>query len=144
MTWKVRVTVKGYQSDESEEPIEVVSTGECRYQSGRYYVLYEEIDEGENGVSGITRNMLKIEASGKHVELVKKGIINAVMVFDQEQAATSFYETPYGKILMEINTCQMNFLNREDKLELELGYILNMNHQPVSQNRIAIIVERMS
>ena len=82
MTWKVRVTVKGYQSDVSEEPIEVVSKGECRFQSGKYYILYEEIDEGENGDSGITRNMLKIEESGRHVELVKKGVVNAVMVFD--------------------------------------------------------------
>lgn len=144
MTWKVRVTVKGYQSDVSEEPIEVVSKGECRFQSGKYYILYEEIDEGENGDSGITRNMLKIEESGRHVELVKKGVVNAVMVFDQEQAASSFYETPYGKILMEINTYHINFINQEDKLEVELGYILNMNHQPVSKNRIAIIAERVS
>lgn len=144
MTWKVRVTVKGYQDDGSGEAVEMVSVGNCRLQGGTYYLLYDEVDEGENGESGITKNLLKIAQNGRHVELVKKGMINTVMVFDQEQLEASVYETPYGKFLLEINTCQMGFCIREDRLELELGYILNLNHQPVSKNYITIIARRIS
>lgn len=143
MTWKVRVTVKGYPDDGTGEAVELVSTGVLRLQGKTYYVLYEEVDEEENGDSGITKNMLKIEKNGKYAELVKKGMINAVMVFDTEQPAASVYETPYGRFLMEINTCQLDFRNLENRLELELFYILNLNHQPVSKNRITIIAERI-
>lgn len=137
------MTVKGYPDGAAEEAIEIVSTGVCRLQGETYYVLYEEIDEEESGDSGITKNMLKIEKDGRYAELVKKGILNAVMVFDKEQPAASVYETPYGRFLMEINTCQLDFRNKEDRLELKLLYILNLNHQPVSKNRITIIAERI-
>lgn len=136
---RVLVTVRGYQKDGVEEgAVELVAAGDISYRNGKYYLCYEEVDEEESGENGLTKTRLKIEEDGGCVELVKKGLINTTMVFKPNGSTTSFYDSPYGKMLMEINTSDLLFSYNDGKMEIKMSYILNMNHQPISENTIHI------
>lgn len=136
---KVLVKVRGFQAGEpAEEMIEVVAAGEYEIKKGVHILRYDEIEEDANAVDGLTKNLLKVDVSRQYVELVKKGYMNTTMVFTRGQTTTTFYDSPYGRLLMDIDTRDMQINLSEGGISVVLRYLLIMNHQPLAENRIEI------
>ena len=137
MTKDVLVQVKGTQyMDGDSDTIEVITNGSCYEKNGKWYVLYEEIMEELNAV---TKNTVKISAD--KVEITKKGLIQAQMVYETGKMNVCNYTTPMGLILLGITTKDISFCVEEDKLHLDIQYSLEMNGQPVSGNRLELTAE---
>ena len=87
----------------------------------------------------VTKNTVKI--SPDKVEITKKGLIQAQMVYETGKMNVCNYTTPMGLILLGITTKDISFCVEENKLHLDIQYSLEMNGQPVSGNRLELTAE---
>ena len=140
MTKDVFVSISGLQAefpgDEEEEnlPLEVVTPGSYFLKNGKHYVMYDELVEG---VPGVIKNKIKINGNDS-IEIIKTGITNAHMVFEKNKKYITYYQTPYGQMLIGINTSRMDVQVREEKIDVQVEYELDINHAPFADCAITM------
>lgn len=136
MTKEVLLTLQGLQFDQREEDsdkIEMVTVGDYFKKNDRHYVVYEEITEG---FEQPTKNRLKF--SEHMVELTRNGLVNVHMVFQENKKNMSNYNTPFGQILVGIDTKRISIDEREDNIVVDVDYALDINYEFLSDCHIRI------
>ena len=130
MTKDVLVSISGLHTDvmqeaeEENEAIEVVNPANYYFRNGKHYIVY---DEPVEGVSGTIKNKLKI-TEDQVVEIMKSGVSNAHMIFEKN--------TPYGQMLVGVNTKEMKVDIKENRIDILIDYELHVNHEAVADSRI--------
>ena len=104
-----------------------------------------EIEEDENeaievvtpveGTSGVIKNRIKINGE-ECVEIVKSGLSNSHMIFEKNKKNQTFYKTPYGQMLIGVNTRHLQVDFEEDKIAVQIDYELDVNHEPMADCKI--------
>ncbi len=136
MTKEVLLTLQGLQFDQREEDadkIEMVMVGDYYKKNDKHYVIYEEITEG---FSQPTKNRLKF--SEHMLELTRNGLVNVHMVFQENKKNMSNYNTPFGQILVGIDTKKIQIDEREDNIVVDVDYALDINYEFLSDCHIKI------
>lgn len=136
MTKEVLLTLQGLQFDQREEDaekIETVTVGDYFKKNDRHYVVYEEMTEGFDRP---TKNRLKF--SEHMVELTRNGLVNVHMVFQENKKNMSNYNTPFGQILVGIDTKRINIDEGEDAIVVDVDYSLDINYEFLSDCHIKI------
>lgn len=135
MTKEVLISVKGLQfgEEEHEDELESITTGTYYLKNGSHYVLYEEASEGFEETS---RNMLKFKPH--EMSLTKKGLVNVQMIFEEKRKNMSSYNTPYGDIMIGIDTRTVEVEESEDEIRLQVDYALEVNYQHFADCKIDI------
>lgn len=136
MTQKVLLTFKGMQfgqKDEGAGQIETFSQGDYYKKNGSHYVIYEEQLEGSEDV---LRNRLKFHEN--ILELCRTGAVNVRMVFEENKKNLTVYNTPFGQILMGINTKKIQIVEQEEHIAVEVDYALDMNDEFMSDCHMKI------
>lgn len=138
MTKDVLVTIKGMQFDgESGDTIETVNFAQYYMKNDGHYVIYDEVTEGE---SQTTKNILKFK--GKTFELTKRGLVNVHMIFEEGQKTMTNYSTPFGGILMGMDTQKVEVTQEsEKKLQVQVDYALEVNYEFLADCQIMIDIE---
>lgn len=138
MTQEVLLTLKGLQFDQREEDadkIETVMVGDYYKRNGKHYVIYEEITEG---FSQATKNRLKF---GEHMlELSRSGLVNVHMVFQENKKNLTNYNTPFGQILVGIDTRKIQIDEQPDHITVDVDYALDINYEFLSDCHITISI----
>ena len=122
MTQKVMLMIQGLQTNQGGEDagqIETVVSGDYYKKNDKHYVIYEEAGEG---FEQLTRNRLKF--SKDIVELSRSGSVNAHMVFRENKKNLTSYNTPFGQILMGIDTKKIQIQEQENRITVEVEYSL--------------------
>lgn len=137
MTKDVIVSISGLQMDvDSESPLEVITMGNYFYKNGKHYVLFDETvgDAGEQ-----TKNTIKIAPN--RVDVIKKGDNSVHMVFEPDKKNMTYYNTPFGSMLVGINT--LGITHEEDELNIntKIEYALEVNYAHMSDCSIAINIK---
>lgn len=143
MKKEVLIAIAGLQFEVDEDAaLEVISPGEYYYRNGKHYVLYEELQEDENGIKGgITKNTLKFTENS--VELRKSGFNNVVMTFETGKSTLTCYQTPVGSLMIGIDTSSIKVQKLEAGIVIDICYNLDINYSHVSECAIRIkIIER--
>ena len=139
MNKDVLIHVRGLQmmeTDDAQEPIEIVVPGQYYFRNGFHYLRYEEIlDES----SEPTINYIKM--SGKGLEVSKKGLVNVHMVFEQGKKNMTYYTTPYGTLQMGIAATNLELTESEEDIHMKADYALDMNEEHVADCYLAIQVQ---
>ncbi|MDE7178761.1 MAG: DUF1934 domain-containing protein [Lachnospiraceae bacterium] len=136
MTKEVLLTLQGLQFDQREEDadkIEMVTVGDYFKKNDRHYVVYEEVTEG---FEQPTKNRLKF--SDHMVELTRNGLVNVHMVFQENKKNMSNYNTPFGQILVGIDTKRINIEEKENNIVVDVDYALDINYEFLSDCHIKI------
>lgn len=136
MTQEVLLTLQGLQFDQREEDadkLEMVTVGDYYKRNGKHYVVYEEITEG---FTQPTKNRLKF--SEHMLELSRNGLVNVHMVFQENKKNLTNYNTPFGQILIGIDTKKIRVEEREDNIVVEVDYALDINYEFLSDCHIKI------
>ena len=136
MTQKVLLTLQGMQFDQSGEnadQIGATADGDYYKKNDKHYVLYEEVTEGFDQP---TRNRLKF--SEDMVELSRSGSVNVHMVFRENKKNLTNYNTPFGQILMGIDTKTIRVTEREERITVEVHYVLEINDEFLSDCHMKI------
>lgn len=142
MTKDVLVSISGKHIDIMSDPVEGYETGDdaievvtpasyyCR--NGKHYIIYDEVLEG---MGGTIKNKIKITGNDS-VEIMKSGVSNSHMVFEKNKKNLTYYSTPYGQMLIGVNTKNMEIDVRDDKINVQVDYELDVNHEPLADCKI--------
>ncbi len=141
MTKDVLVSISGMHmqvlpelTEEENETIETVTPATYYYKNGKHYILYDEVTEGETKV---TKNKIKISDDGS-IEVIKKGVSNTHMIFKHNEKNLTYYQTPFGQLLVGANTKKLDINTEEEKIEVYIEYELEVNHEPMAECEIKI------
>ena len=121
---------KGYETGDDE--IEVVTPANYYCRNGKHYIIYDEVLEG---MAGTVRNKIKITGTDA-VEIMKSGLSSSHMVFEKNKKNLTYYKTPYGQMLVGVNTRNMEIRVEDDKIGVQGDYELDVNHEPLADCKI--------
>lgn len=141
MEKEVLVSIKGLQFVEGEGPneVETINKGQYYIKDGKHYILFEEVME-EYKVP--IKNMIKLSDTTCSVN--KKGPINVNMLFDREHKNMTNYVTPFGTILIGIDTHKMDLVISEDQIKVYIEYALEANYEHLSNCKLTIVIKSCS
>ncbi|MBD5548990.1 MAG: DUF1934 domain-containing protein [Lachnospiraceae bacterium] len=133
MTKEILLSLKGLQmeSKEDAQSTETITPADYYQRNGSHYVVYEEIMEG---FTAPTRNRIKF--NGSCMEVSKKGLVNVQMLFEENKKNMTNYTTPYGNILIGIDTESILVEEKENQIRVEVEYALEANYQHLADCRI--------
>lgn len=112
MTKDVLLAIKGLQFDASADNValETITAAQYYNKNDNHYVIYDEVTEG---FSDSTRNIIKW--NDKIVDLTKRGLVNVHMIFEENKKNMTDYRTPFGSILVGIDTRQIQVEERDQE-----------------------------
>lgn len=139
MTKDVLVSISGLHLNVDEElpmqeddAIEVVTPANYYWKNGKHYILYDEVTEGN---AGITKNKIKITGDSC-VEILKNGVSATHLIFEKNKKNLTYYQTPYGQMLVGIHTKNMEICVAEERIEVAVDYELDVNYEPLADCKI--------
>lgn len=141
MTKDVLLSIAGlqYGTDQSDT-VEVISCGTYRKRNGKHYILYEEVLEEQGDlVTSMAKCMLKV--SDGQVELLKKGSVNAQMIFEEAKTHMTYYNTGFGDLVISISTNSIEVVEETELITVHLKYTLELNYQHISECNLMIKVQ---
>lgn len=138
MTKDVLVKISGLQfaGEEDSDSIEVITSGTYYKKNGKHYVLYEEVMEG---TAEVTKNMIKIGEDS--MEVTKKGPAAVHMVFEKDKKNVSYYDTPYGSLLIGIDAKEIRVNETDLDIHVEVAYGLEINYEHIADCHITVDVK---
>ena len=138
MTKDVVVKISGLQFGEEiedDEPVEIITTGNYYKKNGKHYILYDEVQEGFDGV---TKNVIKL--NDDFMDVTKRGATNVHMMFEKNKKNLSYYSTPYGNLLVGINATDVKVSETEDNIDIKVDYKLEVNYEHLAECTITMSV----
>ncbi|MCD8037619.1 MAG: DUF1934 domain-containing protein [Lachnospiraceae bacterium] len=143
MTKNVLVSIKGLQfadsdvseaaTDEELDSMETICPGEYYHRNDGHFILYEELADQ---FSEPVKSMLKLR--GKEFTVIKKGPVNVQMVFSEGEKTLTDYNTPFGNIMLAIDTKTVRVDEAESSLRIWVEYGLEVNYQFIADCSIDI------
>lgn len=133
MTKDILLSLKGLQMENSEDAqeMETITRADYYQRNGNHYVIYEEMMEG---FTDITRNRIKFNDSC--LEVSKKGLVNVQMIFEKNKKNMTSYATPYGNIVIGVDTEEIHVEEKDDRIQVIVKYALEANYQHLADCRI--------
>ncbi|MCR4728124.1 MAG: DUF1934 domain-containing protein [Lachnospiraceae bacterium] len=134
----VLVTIKGLQyalSENDDQRVETINRGTFYTRNNKNYVVYEEtLSEKE-----IVKSVLKFD--DKLLELNKKGPFNVHMTFEEGKKNYTAYNTPYGDIMIGIDTTAVVCKRAADEINMAIEYDMEVNYEHLAKCRIDMNVK---
>ena len=115
-----------------DDGIEVVTPASYYLRNGKHYIFYDEVVEG---MAGAIRNKIKITGTDV-VEIMRSGLSSSHMVFEKNKKNLTYYRTPFGQMLVGVNTRNMEINVGENKINVLVDYELDVNHEPMADCKI--------
>ena len=115
-----------------DDGIEVVTPASYYLRNGKHYIIYDEVVEG---MARAIRNKIKITGTDV-VEIMRSGLSSSHMVFEKNKKNLTYYRTPFGQMLVGVNTRNMEINVGENKINVLVDYELDVNHEPMADCKI--------
>ncbi|MDL2295796.1 DUF1934 domain-containing protein [Lachnospiraceae bacterium OttesenSCG-928-E19] len=129
--------IEAFEGEGADEPIEVITPATYFVKDGTHYIFYEEITED---ITGVTQNRIKIVEDSR-VEIRKTGIVNTEMLFEKGESNLTYYDTPYGQLLLKVYTTDIQVKEDTDLIEVKIKYELDVNHEPLAECDIKMSIQ---
>lgn len=140
MTEEVLVSIKGLQlmGPDDEDETEIVTRGTYLKKGDKHYIRYEEVVEG---MEGTIQNLIKIDETS--MEVTKKGLTNVHMIFEKDKKNMTYYDTPFGSLLVGISATNMELKNGEKDIDVTVQYALDVNYEHLADCTISMNIRSM-
>lgn len=139
MTKDVLISLRGLQFDQSDsdaEAIETIMPGSYYEKNERHYVLFDEVMEG---LPEPVKNRIKF--GGHTLELTRSGAVNVHMIFEENRKNMTSYHTPYGNILIGIDTKKIHITQESDRIVVNVDYALDVNYEYLADCQIVLDIK---
>lgn len=135
MTKDVLLAIKGLQFNAAadETNIQTITAAEYYLRNNSHFVIYDEVTEG---TEQNTKNIIKLK--DKSLELTKKGFVNVHMLFEENSKNLTNYSTPFGSILIGIDTKRVTILEEEKQILCNVDYALEINYEFLADCKISL------
>lgn len=130
-------SLQNYGFDD-EDGIEFTTDGQYFTDGDMACISYEE-----TAVTGMEGTTTRLMVEGRQVVLDRTGLIRSRMVFTPGEKNAFQYTTPYGVANLGIDTKEVTQHFDENGGEMELIYVVNMEHAVVTRNKFHITVRQM-
>lgn len=126
MTKEVIAVIRGlhFSMEDGTDKIETITPAEYFYRGGCHYLVYEDLDEGSGE---LTRNLLKCRPQA--AELTRKGMVDVHMVFEENKKNVARYTTPFGSVMIGIDTTRVEIDEQQEKIQFSIDYVLEINYE---------------
>lgn len=137
----VIISIRGTQESAPGEKdvMELVTQGTLAGEAGDYALSYLETEL--TGLEGTTTTFF---IKPDKITLRREGTLNSEMIFQVGQKHVSLYQTPYGGIMMGVNTKKAFSDIDTTGGDLSIRYIMEVENQRVSENAFEIHVRDAS
>lgn len=138
MTKEVLVKIKELQfaGEEDSDAVEIITAGNYYKKNGKHYILYDEVTEGS---TDITKNVIKIRDD--FMEVIRKGPASVHMVFEKNRKNVSYYDTPFGSLLVGIDAKNISVQETGQEINVQVQYGLEMNYEHVADCSITVNIK---
>ncbi|MDD3661410.1 MAG: DUF1934 domain-containing protein [Lachnospiraceae bacterium] len=135
MNKEVLISIRGLQFEEGtdENKIETITAGDYYKKNDYHYVVYDELTEG---FEEPTKNIIKF--NDKELYLTKHGLVNVHMVFEENRKNMTNYVTPYGSIMIGIETEKVDLKEEEKRIRVDVLYSLEVNYEHLADCNIVM------
>ena len=135
---KVLVKIKGTQGLDGEEAvIELATEGMLREFDGEYIITYSE-DQTIEGSKIKTQLAVK---DNNTIILERRGDLNSRLVITEGERNNCLYAIPQGSMTLGIYGKSVKADMTEHGGKVTMNYTIDMNLQPLSENKVEITVE---
>ena len=137
MTKDLFVSIRGLQNpgESTEDELEVIIPGSYYKRGDKHFIKFDEVTEG---MEGSTSNLLKIQKNS--LEVTKRGLTNTHMVFEERKKNMTYYDTPFGNLLVGIAATRVALEETEDNLDMKVDYALEVNYEHLADCTIDVKV----
>ena len=138
MTKDLLVKISGLQfaEDQDNGPVEIITTGNYYKKNGKHYILYDEVQEGFDGV---TKSVIKV--NDDFLDVTKKGVTNVHMVFEENKKNITYYNTPFGNLFIGIDAEKIHVEESEENINVNVAYALEANYEHLADCRIQMNIK---
>lgn len=112
--------------DESENSFK----GKISMKNNDIYLLYTD----EN-----TQTKTTIKVSGQGITVKRSGGMNGTLQFDKEKITRNAYRTPYGNMLIDIETTNTEVYLLEKGVKINIAYTMLMHGEKISENAFMVM-----
>ncbi len=129
-------SVHGYDREDSDR-MEFTTDGTYSFENGVGRLSYWESE-----VTGLTGTLTQMEIAPGRVVVRREGTVTSQMEFEPGFRSRFAYETPYGTASMGMDTRQILSQFDERGGELEMDYVLDLEHMTAIRNKFCVRVRR--
>lgn len=139
MTKEVQLSISGLQwgDDMGEDNITTVVDAQYFKKNDSHYLLYEEAVEG---FAKPSKNRIKFKSN--ILELSRQGVLDTHMIFEENKKHMTDYVTPYGNLLLGIDTDKICVEEQEDLIRVMIEYKIEIGEEPISTNKIELQIRQ--
>lgn len=148
MTDKVVLYIKGLHDMGEGECLEIAYAGNYCYKDGLHIIEYEEDfsdsveDVNEKGETSKSTDQLivssRITISPREVQLLRQGSVGSHMVFTSGKKNSNYYDTPFGSMMMNVQTLDLDVIESEKEIKASIKYMIEFNDQPMGESFVEI------
>lgn len=113
-------------SDESQNTFK----GKIAVKDTDIYILYKDQS---------TQTNTTIKVSEKGVSVKRAGAMNGTLQFDKEKTTRCLYGTPYGNMLLDITTTNIEIYLLEKGIKVYIEYTTMMDGEKISDNTLMVM-----
>jgi uncharacterized beta-barrel protein YwiB (DUF1934 family) len=135
----VIISIQGKQADPegAEEGIELVTRGSlCGDETQGYRLTYQESEL--TGLEGTTTTFC---IASDQITMLRTGNLNSEMRFQEGQKHLSVYQTPFGELMVGVNTQKARAKMGESGGRIDLRYVVEIDDAMVGTNTFHIQVK---
>lgn len=132
MNREVELVLSGLHDTEGTSDKDAVETAQAAQYFKRndsHYLLYEETVEGFDGAC-----KSRIKFRDDLLELTRQGAMEMHMIFEENKRHTVPYNTPYGQMMLGIETRRVQVEEQEDQIRVTVEYTLDQEGEPFSES----------
>lgn len=134
----VIISIKSVQNmDGQEDTIELVTQGVLRQEreGADFALVYPESE-----LTGLEGTLTTFQIGPDRITLLREGTINSEMIFEEGQKHFSLYETPFGGLMLGVNTHRAKAHMGQGGGSLSIRYALEADSQLIGENAFEIQV----
>lgn len=124
------------KTDMAVDKTESTIQGMYYKKNSKHYLLY---DEAMEGFKETVKTKVKFGEGG--LEIVRSGPVSVRMLFEENTKNMTSYNTPYGNIILGINTKKISISDSPDNILVSVDYSLESDDKPVSECSISIKIQ---
>jgi len=141
MTRDVLLSLKGLQYDfgEESEEVETITPAQYYHRDGNHYIVYDEVQED---LMTPIKNCIMFRDD--YLEVKKNGAINVNMIFEEKKKNISNYATPFGELVIGVDTGKISMTEEDSRIRLQVDYQLDINYVHLADCKISVDVRDIS
>ena len=115
---KAIINIKTSQTDintKEEDVIELITEGKFYKKNESYFLVYDESE-----ISGMEGTTTTLKIIDEKVHLRRLGNNSSLMEFEKGKRYKSQYKTPYGNMMMEMLTTNVDIFINENPFEIDI------------------------